>query len=598
MEKTNCGGGERKVSFNNFKIGKKYFIDPLGKKNYVILLTGIIIALYQIAEIVLPGKIINTLYPDVHIKSTILMISFYVMVILTVPYISEILNRKLQYYNMTVIDLVKEKLLGMQLTTNLLMMEKPEYTNDIDFGSKCLERNFYLKFSNTIISFVTLLFLMVVSTCVVREKKIILFCIFTNVVLLPFYYYFQMKMNKNTFEEQLNNNTERREMEAIQWNMLDLRFAQEIRCFNLMKFMTGKYNSCREFVYGERKKYCKKNIKYAIIPAVVFGIQMFLSYYIAGDLLLKHRIDVGDFIIYAGGIWGIASGGRAFVEKLVLLKNENMYLGALGKCFLYEAQETDNTGKLSVEAFESIEFENVSFSYNSDDNYAICNLNVRITAGDKISIVGENGSGKSTFIKLLLGLYTPTKGIVYLNGKDIQLYDREQVKKLFATIFQDYMVTSYTIANNITFDDTVDETRMNACLEMAGLREKIDSLPKGANTNVFFKLSNEGTELSGGEMQKLAMSRVYYKDAPFFILDEPAASLSPKAELELYNKMWSMSIEKTVLLISHRLSSCCDAKKILVFKNGKIEEIGNHKELMEKQDYYFELFSKQAENYK
>ena len=520
------------------------------------------------------------------------------MVILTVPYISEILNRKLQYYNMTVIDLVKEKLLGMQLTTNLLMLEKPEYTNDIDFGSKCLERNFYLKFSNTIISFVTLLFLMVVSTCVVREKKIILFCIFINVVLLPFYYYFQMKMNKNTFEEQLNNNTERREMEAIQWNMLDLRFAQEIRCFNLMKFMTGKYNSCREFVYGERKKYCKKNIKYAIIPAVVFGIQMFLSYYIAGDLLLKHRIDVGDFIIYAGGIWGIASGGRAFVDKLVLLKNENMYLGALGKCFLYEAQETDNTGKLSVEAFESIEFENVSFSYNSDDNYAICNLNVRITAGDKISIVGENGSGKSTFIKLLLGLYTPTKGTVYLNGKNIQLYDREQVKKLFATIFQDYIVTSYTIANNITFDDTVDETRMNACLEMAGLREKIDSLPKGANTNVFFKLSNEGTELSGGEMQKLAMSRVYYKDAPFFILDEPAASLSPKAELELYNKMWSMSIEKTVLLISHRLSSCCDAKKILVFKNGKIEEIGNHKELMEKQDYYFELFSKQAENYK
>jgi antibiotic ABC transporter, ATP-binding protein len=586
------------VSFNNFKIGKKYFIDPLGKKNYVILLTGIIIALYQIAEIVLPGKIINTLYPDVHIKSTILMISFYVMVILTVPYISEILNRKLQYYNMTVIDLVKEKLLGMQLTTNLLMLEKPEYTNDIDFGSKCLERNFYLKFSNTIISFVTLLFLMVASTCVVREKKIILFCIFTNAVLLPFYYYFQMKMNKNTFEEQLNNNTERREMEAIQWNMLDLRFAQEIRCFNLMKFMTGKYNSCREFVYGERKKYCKKNIKYAIIPAVVFGIQMFLSYYIAGDLLLKHRIDVGDFIIYAGGIWGIASVGRAFVEKLVLLKNENMYLGALGKCFLYEAQETDNTGKLSVEAFESIEFENVSFSYNSDDNYAICNLNVRITAGDKISIVGENGSGKSTFIKLLLGLYTPMKGTVYLNGKDIQLYDREQVKKLFATIFQDYMVTSYTIANNITFDDTVDETRMNVCLEMAGLREKIDSLPKGANTNVFFKLSNEGTELSGGEMQKLAMSRVYYKDAPFFILDEPAASLSPKAELELYNKMWSMSSEKTVLLISHRLSSCCDAKKILVFKNGKIEEIGNHKELMEKQDYYFELFSKQAENYK
>lgn len=585
------------MSFNNFKIGKNTLLIRWAK-NYVILLTGIIIALYQIAEIVLPGKIINTLYPDVHIKSTILMISFYVMVILTVPYISEILNRKLQYYNMTVIDLVKEKLLGMQLTTNLLMLEKPEYTNDIDFGSKCLERNFYLKFSNTIISFVTLLFLMVASTCVVREKKIILFCIFTNAVLLPFYYYFQMKMNKNTFEEQLNNNTERREMEAIQWNMLDLRFAQEIRCFNLMKFMTGKYNSCREFVYGERKKYCKKNIKYAIIPAVVFGIQMFLSYYIAGDLLLKHRIDVGDFIIYAGGIWGIASGGRAFVEKLVLLKNENMYLGALGKCFLYEAQETDNTGKLSVEAFESIEFENVSFSYNSDDNYAICNLNVRITAGDKISIVGENGSGKSTFIKLLLGLYTPTKGTVYLNGKDIQLYDREQVKKLFATIFQDYMVTSYTIANNITFDDTVDETRMNVCLEMAGLREKIDSLPKGANTNVFFKLSNEGTELSGGEMQKLAMSRVYYKDAPFFILDEPAASLSPKAELELYNKMWSMSSEKTVLLISHRLSSCCDAKKILVFKNGKIEEIGNHKELMEKQDYYFELFSKQAENYK
>lgn len=581
---------------NHLKIGKKLFIDPVGWKNILIVFAGILVAFNQVINIVMPGAIINTLYPEQDIQRTTTLVCVYAAAMLSIPFLIDVLNRRLGYLNLWVNDKIREKLLRMQLRTDLLKLENPDYANDMDFGTKCLGRSFYLKFSNLLISLVSLVFVLVGSICVIHEGKSVVGFIVSCIFLLPFYFIFQSKINQNSFEEQLNNNAERREMEAVQWNMLDLQYSQEIRCFNLMNFMTGKYNACREFVYGERKRNCKKNALLAIVPSVLFGIQMLVSYMLAGYSLINGKISVGDFLIYAEAFWGIASGFRDLVEKLVMIKTESLYLGALAKCFTYDAEEQN--GSLSVEAFHSIEFKDVFFSYSGDDNYAIHDLNVTIREGDKLALVGENGSGKSTFIKLLLGLYKPTKGTVLLNGKDMSLYSRKQVKDIFAPVFQDYAVTSYTIEENIAFSNQIDEKKMQDSLEQAGIYEKVSSLPKGVKTNVFFKLSNEGTELSGGELQKLAMSRVYYKDAPVFILDEPAAALSPKAELDLYNKVWSLAKDKTVILISHRLSSCCEAERILVFKLGNVEETGNHTELMDAAGYYSTLFLTQAENYR
>lgn len=581
---------------NCFKIGKKWFVDPLGWRNSLIFIAALFVALDQVVNIVMPGMIINTLYPKQNIQSTVFFVVLYTIEILAVPFLVEVVNKGIVYSNLLVNDKVSEKLLRIQLKTDLLNMENPNCANDMDFGMKCLARGFYLKFSNVIISMVSLVFVFTGSICVIRDGITVIAFTVSCMILFPIYFFFQTRINKNSFEEQLNNNAERREMEAVQWNMLDLQYGQEIRCFNLLNFMTGKYNKCREYVYGERKKNCKKSVILSIIPSVIFGVQMLISYMLAGYFLMEGKISVGDFLIYAGAFWGIASGFRSVAEKMVMIKTEGMYLGALQKCFTYDVEASE--GALMVEGFQSIEFRNVFFSYSGDENYVLHDLNVVIREGDKLALVGENGSGKSTFIKLLLGLYKPTKGTVLLNGKDMSLYSRQQVKDIFAPIFQDYAITSYTIEDNIAFTEQIDEAKMEKALEQAGILEKICALPKGIKTHVFYKLSNEGTELSGGELQKLAMSRVYYKDAPIYILDEPAAALSPKAELDLYSKIWRLAEDKTVLLISHRLSSCCEAQKILVFRQGNIEETGNHKQLMEAAGYYSTLFLAQAENYR
>ena len=185
-----------------------------------------------------------------------------------------------------------------------------------------------------------------------------------------------------------------------------------------------------------------------------------------------------------------------------------------------------------------------------------------------------------------------------INGKDISLFGKDEISRLISPVFQDYALTYYTIRENIAFADEIDEERMEAVLKEVGLDQKIETLNKGIDTHVFYKLDNEGTEMSGGELQKVAIARALYKDSPILILDEPTAALSPKAERELYHRIWEFKDQRTIFLISHRLSSCVEAEKIVVLKDGEITELGTHAELTEAKGYYNSLFSAQAKNYK
>ena len=265
----------------------------------------------------------------------------------------------------------------------------------------------------------------------------------------------------------------------------------------------------------------------------------------------------------------------------------------------------------------SVEFENVSFRYPGSEEYVIRNLNLKLLIGEWIAIVGRNGSGKTTFIKLLCRLYDVTEGCIRLNGVDIRKYDYQEYCRLFSVVFQDFRIFAFPLGEAVACSENVDEDRARDALAAAGLSEALERLPQGLHTWVGKEYADEGIAFSGGEKQKMAIARAVYKNAPFVIMDEPTAALDPLSECEVYEGFdrvvsgegngnpsgprkpseASRPAGKTAFYISHRLASCRFCRNILVFDQGRIVQQGCHEELVEKEGLYRELWNAQAQYY-
>ena len=260
-------------------------------------------------------------------------------------------------------------------------------------------------------------------------------------------------------------------------------------------------------------------------------------------------------------------------------------------------QGTLSTEKRDDNEYE-IEFRNVSFKYPGSENYALKNVNFKFNIGERLAFVGMNGSGKTTFVKLLCRLYDPTEGQILLNGIDITRYDYEQYMALFSVVFQDYAVFAFDIAGNVSASSEPDRDRVLDCLVRAGLGERISELENGIDTFITKNYDATGVDFSGGEKQKIAIARALYKESPFIILDEPTASLDPLAEADIYARFNEIVTDKTAVYISHRLSSCRFCDKIVVFDNGEIIQQGDHETLVaDENGKYFELWHAQAQHY-
>lgn len=259
-------------------------------------------------------------------------------------------------------------------------------------------------------------------------------------------------------------------------------------------------------------------------------------------------------------------------------------------------------GKLPVEKrFDNqyeIEFRNVSFRYPGTETYALKNLSMKLRIGERMAIVGMNGSGKTTMIKLMCRLYDPQEGEILLNGVDIRKFRQEEYIRLFSVVFQDFRLLSLPLGDNVASSMEVDRERAVKCLEQAGLKERLAELPNGLNTCLYQDIADDGVEISGGEAQKIAIARALYKDAPFVLLDEPTASLDPLSEYEIYSGFDAMVKDKTAIYISHRLSSCRFCNDIAVFHKGRLVQRGSHEELLrDEQGKYYELWHAQAQYY-
>ena len=264
----------------------------------------------------------------------------------------------------------------------------------------------------------------------------------------------------------------------------------------------------------------------------------------------------------------------------------------------------DNTNRGQGEPLPTgeceIEFRNVSYTYFKAEEPTIKNLSFTLHKGERLALVGLNGAGKTTLIKLMCGLYDPTEGEILLNGKPVNVYNRDEYYTLFSAVFQDIEKLPVSIAENIsaTTYELTDKEKLEKCLKQSGLYDKIESLPDKEKTHIVRALYDDAIELSGGQNQKMALAKALYKNAPILLLDEPTAALDPIAEQEMYLQYADFSKGKASVFISHRLASTRFCDRIILLENGSIAEIGTHSELMEKGGKYAELFALQSSYYK
>lgn len=408
------------------------------------------------------------------------------------------------------------------------------------------------------------------------------------------------KYEKRT-EDELN--IYRTKLKYYQGEANKLVNAKDIRIYKLeewfykgIKLFTKKFSS---LVMKQKSRYSIANLSDSIFSIA----RNLIAYTILVAMVLDGKINVAEFTFMMGIVIGFAvwlnqlSGTYGHLkEACIRIDSFRDYMNMDDRINMGEGEDVEPllNNKLSIE------FRNVSFTYPKAEQPTITNLNLVIEAGEKIALVGVNGAGKTTIVKLLTGLYNPTAGEILVNGISIDKFNKYEYYNLFGVIFQDINIMPFTIAQNISgkTEEATDYEKVKNVLEKSGLSEKISSLAEKENTNLTQVIDDKGIMLSGGELQKLMLSRALYKNAPILVLDEPTAALDPLAEQELYLQYDSLTENKTSIFISHRLSSTQFCNRIIYLEDGAIQEMGNHKELIDKKGKYFKMFAIQSQYYK
>ena len=362
----------------------------------------------------------------------------------------------------------------------------------------------------------------------------------------------------------------------------DQSFAKEIRLNSLGKWLLDKERNYFAKVNENQKKQNDGFIISGFFGAVFTLIQQSAAYAYLIYCVISGAISIGSFAMYTGAVTTFSIAFRNVLDSLIEIQTYDIYYDKLDEYLNLPKTLREGKELIDVDRNHIIEFRNVSFQYSGSDVYALKNINITIPFGQKLSIVGENGAGKTTFVKLMTRMYDPTEGEILLDGVNIKTIDYEQYMSIFSSVFQDYRLFSFSIKDNVAFAQPMDEDKVRDILEYVGFGEKLRSLQNGIDTSVFKNFDEAGFEPSGGEGQKLALARALYKDAPIVLLDEPTAAMDPKAEYELYQRFNEMVQGKTAVYISHRLSSAKFCDVIAVFRNGQIIEYGTHDELYSK----------------
>jgi ATP-binding cassette subfamily B protein len=378
-------------------------------------------------------------------------------------------------------------------------------------------------------------------------------------------------------------------------------YAQEIRMSRAADILNNDFENAIDEQIKINKSYGKKLFFTGIIRdfstsiLINVGIITLLVY----KIMVEQSISLGDFAASIGGTWTLFWQLNNLLDYFTKLKGHSLYAERLQKFLNNEPAIKNADNARDVSAFEGLALKNIDFSYPGVESEALSDINLEIKKNEKIALVGYNGAGKTTLIKLIMRLYDPVNGIVEWNGDDVKIFNLSQYRQQFGSVFQDFQTFAVTIGENVKGGvvSEKDNEKVIYALDKSGFSDRLASMPHGINTELTKEFNKDGTNLSGGEFQKIAIARAFMKDSDIIILDEPSSALDPMSEYELNQTMMSAAFDKTVIFISHRLSTTIMADRIYMLDSGRIIEQGNHAELMEQDGKYAEMFRMQAEKY-
>jgi ATP-binding cassette subfamily B protein len=378
-------------------------------------------------------------------------------------------------------------------------------------------------------------------------------------------------------------------------------YAKEIRLNPVADQLKNEFSETNGKVYPIVDKYGKKNALAGFVGDYVSNdilINTVYLGYLVYQTVVKGALSYGSTMALFSASSSLKKSLRNMALMLPKFEQHGLYVEKIRTFLAAESNMESGERELEEGTFRELTVNGVSFAYGKDAD-TLHNINLSIKAGEKIAIVGYNGAGKTTLIKLLLRLYDVSQGQICLNGQDIREYDRKNYSSLFATVFQDYKIFASTIADNVKMDVAVksDAEQIEQALVQSGFAKRLESLSQGIDTPLTREFEKEGVNLSGGEAQKVAIARTFYKYCPIIILDEPSSALDPISEYQLNQAMLEVAKDKTVIFISHRLSSTVMADRIYMLEQGNIIEQGNHKELLALDGKYAQMFRMQAEKY-
>ncbi|CDB30552.1 putative uncharacterized protein [Firmicutes bacterium CAG:137] len=370
-----------------------------------------------------------------------------------------------------------------------------------------------------------------------------------------------------------------------------------IRLYDMGDMLKENYRRYMDIARPVYVKMCKSERAFHLLNTALAGVSSIYAYLLVLLKVMAGAVSIGSFTQYVGALAAFQNDISRILYSSMRVRRMVSYLGH----FLdFLALKSTHTGTIPTEKRQDhvyeIEFHHVSFAYPGSTEPVLKDLSCKLTLKHKMAVVGLNGAGKTTFIKLLCRLYDPTEGYITLNGVDIRKYDYRQYQALFGVVFQDFQLFPFPVGQNVAASLHFDEERLWRCLEQAGVADRVRAMGQKLETPIS-AVDEAGENVSGGEAQKLAIARALYKDAPFVVLDEPTAALDPLSEYEIYSRFDELVRDKTSIYISHRMSSCRFCQDILVFQEGRLVERGSHETLLEAKGLYASLWNAQAQYY-
>lgn len=435
-------------------------------------------------------------------------------------------------------------------------------------------------------------FLVVDKTAVI----FVLVSIFLNMFL-------SNRLNKINFNRKIKVNSLERKREYIHRVSYLNEYAKELKLNKgILPVLEEDFNEINDSIYAEDKKLCKKRFLLHFLREYVSNtliIDVFFISCLVYQAAVLHTINYSSVAVLFKTSRQLRRGFYRLSEVFPSALENSLYIQKMRDFLAYENTMQDGVREDVPTESKTVQLEHVSFAYDKNRGEILQDINLTIHPGEKIALVGYNGAGKTTLVKLLMRLYDPTKGTITLDGTDIKEFKLKNYRKRIATVFQDFKIFATTVAENVTMKEVEeeDEAAIRKALKNSGFEKRLETLSEGLDTPMTTEFEENGVNLSGGENQKLAIARVFYKDASLIILDEPSSALDPISEYQLNHTMLAAAEERSVVFISHRLSTTRKADRIVMLEKGRIIEEGSHEELLNLNGKYAQMWKSQAECY-